>query len=301
MKPPYVPPLTSLRFFAAALIAISHPLGLFGWEAWDQAYYMTVGVPFFFTLSGFVLYLNYGGAAPRIRAVDFIALRFARIWPLHVVTLVVCAPLYVNIFPDFTRLTQLPANLFLVQSWLPIPGVNFSFNGVSWTLSVEWFFYCLFPFLAPHLLISALIAGPVMLAIWVFVFNALPSLPPPAMEFSSWSIFWTSPLVFTQNFVVGMIACRAFLRIRETQFARNSLAVSLLQIVGLGGLIFLVAWGHPLRSVFVDSLRLGGLYGAWAFQSATAIICAFGLMTISLPNTRIFRAVSARPLVWLGE
>ena len=45
-----------------------------------------------------------------------------------------------------TPLTAI-ANLLLVQSYVPLVGYQLSWDGAAWSLSTEFFFYLLFPFL----------------------------------------------------------------------------------------------------------------------------------------------------------
>jgi peptidoglycan/LPS O-acetylase OafA/YrhL len=52
---PKIDTLTSLRFFAAALIVIGHSIGVFGFPAdWPRGLATYQGVTFFFVLSGFI-------------------------------------------------------------------------------------------------------------------------------------------------------------------------------------------------------------------------------------------------------
>lgn len=94
------------------------------------------GVGFFFVLSGYVLRLNYRS----FDKADFWWRRFARIYPLHIITLMLTIPLGWSLF------ATLP-NVVLMQSWIPVRGIYFAGNPPSWSLSNEAFFYALFPFL----------------------------------------------------------------------------------------------------------------------------------------------------------
>jgi peptidoglycan/LPS O-acetylase OafA/YrhL len=113
------------------------------------------GVSFFFVLSGFILAYNYHSKLinlDRSKIKGFYKARFAKIYPVHVLTFLVSAPLVILYFnPDglyLVKLTIMSAiNLLLVQSFFQSEGIYFNFNGVSWTLSVEAFFYLTFPFL----------------------------------------------------------------------------------------------------------------------------------------------------------
>ena len=77
----------------------------------------------------------------------FLRLRFARICPLHFVFLIVTAVAYLGFkltlagYPNASTLTIF-SQLFLVHGWIPFhPQIRQGLNGVSWTLSLEFFFY----------------------------------------------------------------------------------------------------------------------------------------------------------------
>ena len=149
-KVEFLPSLTSLRFFAAIYVACLHcehhwrhysifsTLASAGW----------IGVPFFFILSGFVLMWNFNAD---ISGKDFIFRRFSRIYPLHLLFLLIAIALYLATnqlmagYPGDYIDTL--ANLLLVHAWLPFHPMPQTWNGVSWTLSCEWFFYISAPFL----------------------------------------------------------------------------------------------------------------------------------------------------------
>ena len=109
-------------------------------------------VTFFFCLSGFIFYWLY---APKVhdRAVGparFAALRLSRLYPLHLATLLsVLAlqwPLIAMLGKPFIYqhqdLKHFVLNLLLIQYWGPEDG--WSFNGPSWSISVEIFLYIAF-------------------------------------------------------------------------------------------------------------------------------------------------------------
>ena len=114
---------------------LGHTLDVFG--------YGFTGVSFFFILSGFVLTWSHGAAD---RAGKFYWNRFARVWPLHALTTFL-AVLVPPLASATTIWPALPFVLTLTQSWFPGGGFVTAFNGVSWSLSCEAFFYLLFPLL----------------------------------------------------------------------------------------------------------------------------------------------------------
>jgi peptidoglycan/LPS O-acetylase OafA/YrhL len=157
--------LDSYRFLAASLICIYHfnkdnVLGLLQISPSFQLF--RLGVDFFFILSGFVIAKTYLG---RINSVDdyktFMWKRIARLYPLHLVTLLVGIvggllighrALQEGTNPEIFSSTAIVANLTLTHSF----GVtNYgSFNIPSWSISAEMFVYILFPlfvFLATRL------------------------------------------------------------------------------------------------------------------------------------------------------
>ena len=138
--------LTGLRFFAAMAVvlyhlhlyfpAISGSLAIFG--------YGYTGVSFFFILSGFVLTWSH---RPGVTARRFYWNRVARIWPLHVLTMILALWIPALSGSSWTGWSAAPFVLTLTQAWIPGSGFLSAFNGVSWSLSCEAFFYLLFPLL----------------------------------------------------------------------------------------------------------------------------------------------------------
>jgi peptidoglycan/LPS O-acetylase OafA/YrhL len=141
--------LTALRFFAAAMIVMLHAQGYFGTVPLFAHFVLTQGVCFFFVLSGFILTYAYP-ALDRRGTVRFLVARLARIMPLHLLTLL----LYVLILPAWYRDSVSSStrgagllSALLLQAWVPVYRVQTAFNGVSWSLSAELFFYLCFPLL----------------------------------------------------------------------------------------------------------------------------------------------------------
>ncbi|MCG7203218.1 acyltransferase family protein [Streptomyces arenae] len=147
---PALPSLTGLRWMAAVLVFGLHVhnfryfggtggrLVSWGFEAGAS------GVSFFFILSGFVLMWS---ARPGDRAPRFWWRRVARIYPVHLVT-VVLALVMAFTLPRQPRptLPQGLADVFLVHSWWR-PWWQ-TLDPVSWSLACEAFFYAAFPLLA---------------------------------------------------------------------------------------------------------------------------------------------------------
>ncbi|MDE1174891.1 MAG: acyltransferase [Parvibaculaceae bacterium] len=141
--------LTSLRFFAAASVALFHvPYTL------PQLHPATLmpsgylGVNFFFILSGFILAYTYAGQSS-LSIGRFFIKRFARIYPVHMLLLLIWIALFFTSWGNSTsdKLHSLIPNILLLHAWFPGPLYNLGYNAVSWSISVEAFFYLLFPFI----------------------------------------------------------------------------------------------------------------------------------------------------------
>ncbi|WP_374573446.1 acyltransferase family protein [Phenylobacterium sp.] len=147
--------LTSLRFFAAFWVVFFHywpNLTAATPAIVDKGY---LGVELFFVLSGFILSHVYRTSVEtgRFRYFSFLWARLARVYPLHLATLLgmglmagaaTLAGLAVD--PNILSWASLPANLLMVHAWgfAPVAG----WNHPSWSISAEWFAYLTFPLFA---------------------------------------------------------------------------------------------------------------------------------------------------------
>lgn len=136
--------LTSLRFFAALAVFGLHATAFFSGPTRDVLDFLFAqgrsGVTFFFVLSGFVLAWSSRADDPPIA---FYRRRFARIYPAYIVTLAFAAALWAVLDP--TALLRGPLTPFLLQAWVPDSYYYLAINVPAWSLSVEAFFYLLFP------------------------------------------------------------------------------------------------------------------------------------------------------------
>jgi peptidoglycan/LPS O-acetylase OafA/YrhL len=148
--------LTSLRFFAASWVVLFRfwpSLGAGASPALISKGYL--GVELFFVLSGFILchvYLEKFGEG-RFRYREFLWIRLARIYPVHLATLaglglVVAAATLARVHAGDKLViwSSLPAQLTMTQAWglAPLGG----WNHPAWSISAEWFAYLAFPLFA---------------------------------------------------------------------------------------------------------------------------------------------------------
>ncbi|SMF43086.1 Peptidoglycan/LPS O-acetylase OafA/YrhL, contains acyltransferase and SGNH-hydrolase domains [Tistlia consotensis] len=163
--------LTSLRGIAALLVALYHFSGGFlpnlhldrGSELIAKSY---LWVDFFFILSGFIMMHAYGrefrDAVDWGRFRLFLAARFARVYPLHLVLLAAFvllelgkwllgrADLLALYSPAFsTADAKSPFALLLNLLMLQSSGLldRLTWNGPAWSVGAEWYAYLAFPLL----------------------------------------------------------------------------------------------------------------------------------------------------------
>lgn len=140
-----------MRGIAAAWVFAYHLLEDVGGSHWTIGY---LGVDLFFVLSGFVLSYVYAdsGLHKLEDWKNFIRARVARVYPLHVVTLMSLVmlvwlwPGYASSYPardERFGVEAFIANLLLVQNWAYFLPTNW--NTPAWSLSAEWAAYLIFP------------------------------------------------------------------------------------------------------------------------------------------------------------
>lgn len=249
-----IAPLTGLRFFAAIAVVFFH----FGRALFPQmpGFLMGVatggahGVTLFYMLSGFVLAYNYANPErPRgFRKMDFWVARFARIYPVYALSLLISLnkvyfldPLSpVNILRSLAPMTMV---VTLTQAW-EVSYATF-WNFPAWTLSDEAFFYLVFPWacaavckLKPARIIH------VALVLWLInlvtgVANLLlrPANPQIAEFLREVIAVW--PPLRIPEFLLGLVLGRLYLtcpqlRIRHRDAVATIALLVIVIIIGLG-------------------------------------------------------------------
>ena len=171
-KPQFREATNLLRGICALAILIFHYQHFFyqgtqatGFNNTDQPFYFLfstvynsgyLAVQIFWCISGLIMthsYINKKNNSAR----DYTIGRFARLYPLHIFTLLVVTALQqissqnLNTFQIYANndLRHFLLNLFFVQSWGFEKG--FSFNAPTWSVSVEIIIYVVFFFMIPFL------------------------------------------------------------------------------------------------------------------------------------------------------
>src|SRR5215469_5949735 len=282
--------LTSLRFFAALHVVLFHMRVVSivpGGPWWYQNYASIgfVGVNFFFVLSGFILVYTYEG--PQLSARNFWWARFARIYPAYLLSLILAAPFFFSALrhldlPFFAwskqhTLLACALTLGLLQSWVPEGALTW--NSVCWSLSVEAFFYFVFPFFllrSKRLSAAGLIVG--LFALWGLSLSLTLGyvlVHPDGLanvNSTSTTLFWKNvirfnPLVRLPEFLVGMLAGRLFLRATAGQNRSKELATPLV-LAGLAAFAAVISNANNIPNPVLSAGLLSPAFAAIIYGAA---------------------------------
>jgi peptidoglycan/LPS O-acetylase OafA/YrhL len=317
---PRLDALTGLRWWAAFFVFAFHMLilaplpGISSLLA--QGY---LGVTFFFVLSGFVLTWS---ASNRVRQSTFYWRRFARIYPSHFAALLIAIPVFYDLGVGHNESWVKPADfgafglsVLLIQGWWLLPSILFAGNPAAWTLTCEFFFYALHPYLSKALRPLA-VRGAVVAAIGAvvvaFCYRAIAMGEPTA-----WYAALPVPLVHLPEFVLGMAIAWAFrngwhprvpVSVGIGAMAATVGAIGLTPILLPGSLVssFITGFGNELftvacalaiiavarRSIEGKRLHLGARWqvvlGEWSFAfylvHATFIYIALTVFGFQAPS-----------------
>ena len=153
----YLSNLTPLRGIAALWVVVFHFSEIVAkFVSTDRSLLLSKGylmVDLFFIMSGFIIchvyQENFQSGFSGYNFRRFIVARFARVYPLHFITLLLSIAIFVPMFgwdPLFDNPRAIPTNLLLIHSF----GIHklFNWNVPSWSISAEWWAYMVFPLLA---------------------------------------------------------------------------------------------------------------------------------------------------------
>lgn len=144
-----IKPLTSLRFFFALMVFFSHVPFPYNHVIYRILSNGSVGVSFFFILSGFILSYNYQKKiSENYNQKKFWIDRFLRIYPLHLFVLLLITFLFLVLGSNYLLiLKQFVSHLFLIQNYIHIKEIYSSLHKPAWSICCEIFFYFIFPFI----------------------------------------------------------------------------------------------------------------------------------------------------------
>jgi peptidoglycan/LPS O-acetylase OafA/YrhL len=318
---PKIHALTSARFFAALYVVFFHTQwgvtpGGFLAKVLALGY---VSPYFFFVLSGYILGVVY---LPREKAIDarrFFTARFARIYPLYYVSVLLDVPFAVADRVGKYSLTVamervavlLTGSTFMMQMWLP---VEKTLNIPSWSLAIETVFYLSFPLLGPRLwklrgkglFITTVSLYVVGVFLDMFIYRAVGTIPP---------VYGLGS--FMTVFLLGILLARwqALRPVQAADGGRTSLMGWAL-LGGITGCFVVVVYAYPwLKGIGLNpAYLLAPVYLALIWMlSRTEIYpvrllnakwlvvlgeASYGLYLLQLPILHLFRKLHLTGSPW---
>jgi peptidoglycan/LPS O-acetylase OafA/YrhL len=258
--------LTGLRFVAAFTIVLGHI-----YQPWLEV--TAIGMPLFFTLSGFIIHYVYADVFAggwRGAGREFAIARFSRIYPLYFVLLVFSLT-HGPMRPALMNAEGIPvlASYFLAcWTWWP-----FILNGelllewyfhISWSVSTEIFFYIVYALVLYRIarltslrrcliMVAGFCAGAYALFYVLFLTRDLwepallqvfPQFTPRTTNFNGslyrW-ILYISPYSRIFEFIGGVLICQLFRLVRARPELRARIPSGLLALVAIAAIAVLFA------------------------------------------------------------
>jgi peptidoglycan/LPS O-acetylase OafA/YrhL len=300
--------LTGFRGIAAYSVLVAHGLDtffpVFHPFASRIAYF---GMSLFFVLSGFVIHYNYAETFQResiVRATyKFFVARFARLYPLY--ALAIISSLAILPSPFFLENpAAILAYITLTQSWFNMQMATFP---PDWSISSEWFFYLAFVPLGicvarlPHPVraLASFCATVTLLLVPLFYFFQEPLTAlvqrwlwqDAHISAGAWGwVIYFSPYVRVLEFIAGMLAAQSYLLLNQRMHIPFPAWVVLAACISWCGAVVFVGW-------VTETPTLANIAPNFIFAPALAPL----LLCCCLYDTWLSRALSSRPLVFVGE
>jgi peptidoglycan/LPS O-acetylase OafA/YrhL len=275
--------LTSIRFFLAFGVVGGHFIGHFypiSFQEWPTFFFHTApyAVSWFFMLSGYIIAYNYPTLPTHRDRLHFMALRVARIWPVHFVTLI--AAIFIL---GRGRRIDLLGHLTLTQTWSASPYIGGAYNGPSWSVSDELYFYLIYAglMLPIRWLRAPLVVVPMALAFFLAWSHGCYTPGTPFDAFCSTYIQMFPPARLVE-FLAGVALFHLKLRVPQT--------------LGLVAAFCVLGGFEPSLPKATDTL-----FWHFAYQQAVVIICGGALIASLARDGWLSRALTNRPLILGGE
>ena len=125
--------------------------------------------------------------------------RFIKFFPLHWICLIIILPLSLLHF-EVWKISAFITNVALLQTWIPIRKIYFSFNSVSWYLADTMFFSILFPGLYKIIAFGGR-SRKIMIAMLALAYLLLVVILP---EDQYHAILYINPLIRLADFIFGI-------------------------------------------------------------------------------------------------
>lgn len=249
----------------------------------------SMAVAFFFVLGGFSMTLGYKERVfnPEFSYKQYITRRCIKFYPLHWLCLFAALPL-VGLPLTLKQGGVLALNAALLQTFLPLRQLFFSYNAVSWYLADTLFFAVVFPPLV-RMIIKSTPKGRITIAtLFAGVYITVAALIPTELYHYT---LYISPYMRLTDFVFGIYLALGYLSIKEKHtdfnFIHNG-TVSLFVIFVLIALLIVESCLLPKPMRYVAPVY-------WVFVAAVIFVASLA------PSSGGGRLLENKYLQRLGE
>jgi peptidoglycan/LPS O-acetylase OafA/YrhL len=320
--------LTGLRFVAALMIVVGH--------SYTPALETTaIGMPLFFTLSGFIIHYVYSDAFSqgwRRATGEFAVARFSRLYPLYFVLLayLILRSPGGHSFGHIQNFPALLAYLLMCWTWWPfeIDGHGAGFFYISWSVSTEIFFYICYALFLYRIIairnirscLFILIAFCILAYVLFFTLFATRDIWEPMalanhpeyvarvdnynLSFYRW-LLYISPYCRLPEFIGGVLTCQLFLLSRQHPSRIGRVSPALVGTVAIAVMAVLYVQFRYFGET--DPWYAIGhfTYGAFIVnlhQNFLFAPCCYALIfSLACGGWRLSRLLASRPAGFLGD
>jgi peptidoglycan/LPS O-acetylase OafA/YrhL len=262
-----------------------------------------LAVDFFFILSGFILAYTYLTDENTVRGGKrvFWVARIARIYPVYLLGLLLGLGPYLATEHNLQNIVlSVGSHVVMLHAWLP---GALDLNQPSWSLSVEAFFYALFPLLLPlfaRLRRRGLIV--ILVGSWLFFGLLLASLALLGQATGWGDLWWWRDFVrynpfinlpdFTAGMTLGILFVRSDLgtRLPFNRFRAPTFDVAIIALVACLAAVIIGFHHFGVQSDVIDT-----------FAPLVLPVLAALIFLLAFQRGLIARALSLPIAVWLGE
>lgn len=320
--------LTGLRFVAAFTIVLGHSYG-----PWLEI--TAIGMPLFFTLSGFIIHYVYSEAFGQgwgRATTEFAVARFSRLYPLYFVLLaylIVRTPTG-HLLAHPQNFPALLAYLAMAWTWLPLTagGHPVGLFYISWSVSTETFFYVCYALFLYRLagirsVRTCLIALILFcVAVYAFFFGLFVTrdIWEPAMlrghpefisrlddynhSFYRW-LLYESPYCRLPEFIGGVLTCQLFRLSRRQRGGLDAVSPAVLGIAGVAAMAVLYAqfryFGENDPWKAADHFTYGAFIVNLHQNFLFAPCCYLVIFSMARGGWALATALSSRPARFFGD
>jgi peptidoglycan/LPS O-acetylase OafA/YrhL len=252
-----------------------------------------IGVGFFFILSGFILSFNYDERllSREVTFREFWVARIARVYPLHLLTLLLGLLLMLYAPEDgvaFTAdlaasLVKLFTNAALLQAFVPNMAYYFSYNWPAWSLSDEMFFYFAFPFI-----VFLAVRNKLLLRFGWVLLAAVPFIIQLSQEENFHQFFYINPFFRIVDFLLGILLHQVYKHAYARRAFRSRPGATLLEGLSIAAMAVALYFHNDVPKVY--------RFSCYYWLPISLVIFSFAYQRGYL--SALF---SAKLLVFLGE